>query len=93
MIVKRVNVVAADARAMADLDPAFTLLIAAGVQALIVTQDAALFGERQRIAQLAAAARLPTVAGIREHAVFLGPHRLADYDAAGSLVDHQRKAA
>ena len=26
-------------------------------------------------------------------AVFLGPHRLADYDAAGSLVDHQRKAA
>jgi transposase len=26
-------------------------------------------------------------------ALFLGPHRLADYDATGSLVDHQRKAA
>jgi transposase len=26
-------------------------------------------------------------------AVFLGPHRLADYDAAGSLADHRRKAA
>jgi len=26
-------------------------------------------------------------------AVFLGPNRLADYNAAGSLVDHQRKAA
>jgi transposase len=26
-------------------------------------------------------------------AVFLGPNRLADYDAAGSLIDYQRKAA
>jgi putative ABC transport system substrate-binding protein len=65
---KGIKVVAAEARTKGDLDPAFTSLTAAGVQAVIVVRDTLLLGERVHIAALAAAAHLPMVAGVAEMA-------------------------
>ena len=63
---KGIKVVAAEARTKGDLDPAFTSLITASVEAVIVVRDTMLLGERVRIAELAAAAHLPTVSSIDE---------------------------
>ena len=63
---KGIKVVAAEARTKGDLDPAFTSLIAAAVQAVIVVRDTLLVGERVHVAELAAAAHLPTVSSIPE---------------------------
>jgi putative ABC transport system substrate-binding protein len=63
---KGIKMVAAEARTKGDLDPAFTSLIAAAVQAVIVVRDTMLVGERVRVAELAAAAHLPTVSSIPE---------------------------
>jgi putative ABC transport system substrate-binding protein len=65
---KGIKVVAAEVRIKSDLDPAFTSLTAAGVQVVIVVRDSLLLAERVPIAELAAAAHLPTVAGAAEMA-------------------------
>jgi ABC-type uncharacterized transport system substrate-binding protein len=59
--------VPAEVRAPNDLDRAFRALSNDHVQAVIVLVDGMLFSERTRIAALAAAARLPTIYGFRDH--------------------------
>jgi putative ABC transport system substrate-binding protein len=62
-----VKLVSAEVREPNDLDTAFELLSNEHVQAVVVLADAMLFQERERVAQLAAAARLPAVYGFRDH--------------------------
>src|SRR5712675_962522 len=62
-----VKLVSAEVREPNDLDTAFKLLSNEHVQAVVVLADAMLFQERQRVAELAAAARLPAVYGFRDH--------------------------
>ena len=50
-----------------DLDAAFRALANDHVQAVIVLVDGMLFSERNRIAALAAAARLPAIYAFRDH--------------------------
>ena len=95
---KGIKVVAAEARTKGDLDPAFTSLTAAGVQVVIVVRDTLLLGERVRIAELAAAAHLPTVAGIAEHAkagglIAYGINTPANVRRAAYFVDKMLKGA
>src|SRR5262249_43930938 len=61
------TLIAAEVRAPADLETAFQRLSNEHVQAVVVLVDAMLFQERNRVATLAAAARLPTVDGFRDH--------------------------
>ena len=63
---KGIKVVAAEGRTKGDLGPAFTSLIAAAVQAVIVVRDTLLVGERVHVAEFAPAAHLPTVSSIPE---------------------------
>jgi putative tryptophan/tyrosine transport system substrate-binding protein len=62
-----VKLVSAEVREPNDLDTAFELLSNEHVQAVVVLGDAMLFQERERVAELAAAARLPAVYGFRDH--------------------------
>jgi putative ABC transport system substrate-binding protein len=62
-----VNVVAAEAHTPEELDTAFQKLTRQRVDVIIVLQTSMLLNERQTIAVLAAAARLPVVYGYREH--------------------------
>jgi putative tryptophan/tyrosine transport system substrate-binding protein len=63
----RINAVPAEIRAPNDLDAAFQGLANDHVRAVIVLVDGMLFSERNRIAGLAAAARLPAIYGFRDH--------------------------
>jgi putative ABC transport system substrate-binding protein len=62
-----IGLVSAEVREPNDLDVAFQMFSNKHVQAVIVLVDGMLFQERDRIAQLAASARLPAVYAIREH--------------------------
>jgi putative ABC transport system substrate-binding protein len=62
-----INLVLAEVREPDDLEAAFRRLSDAHVQVVIVLANALLFQERQRVAALAAAARLPAVYGFRDH--------------------------
>ena len=62
-----VKLVPAEVRSRADLDSAFQALARERVQAVLIIADVLFFTERREIAALAAAARLPTVFGNREH--------------------------
>jgi putative tryptophan/tyrosine transport system substrate-binding protein len=62
-----IEAVPAEVRAPNDLDAAFEALANDHVQAVIVLVDGMLFSERNRIAALAAAARLPAIYGFRDH--------------------------
>jgi putative ABC transport system substrate-binding protein len=62
-----VQLVSAEVREPNDLDTAFKLLSNEHVQAVVILANAMLFQERQRVAELAAAARLPAVYGFRDH--------------------------
>jgi len=62
-----VKLVSAVVREPNDLDAAFELLSSAHVQAVFIPGSAMLFQERLRVAELAAAARLPAVYGFRDH--------------------------
>ena len=59
--------VPAEVRTPNDLDAAFQALANDRVQAVIVLVDGMFFSERNRIAALAAAARLPAIYGFRDH--------------------------
>ena len=62
-----VKLVSAEVREPNDLDTAFKLLSNEHVQAVVILADAMLFQERKRVAELAAAVRLPAVYGFRDH--------------------------
>jgi putative ABC transport system substrate-binding protein len=62
-----IGLVSAEVREPNDLDVAFQMLSNEHVQAVIVLVDGMLFQERERIAQLAASARLPAVYAFRQH--------------------------
>jgi putative ABC transport system substrate-binding protein len=62
-----IKLISAEVREPNDLDTAFKWLSNEHVQAAIVLADAMLFQERRRVAELAAAARLPAVYGFRDH--------------------------
>jgi putative ABC transport system substrate-binding protein len=62
-----VKVAVADVPTPDDLDRAFQVLAQQRVDVLIVLQTSMLLTERRRIAELAAATRLPTIYGYREH--------------------------
>lgn len=62
-----IKAVPAEVRSSNDLDAAFKSLADDHVQAVIVLVDGMLFSERKRIAELAAAARLPAIYGFRDH--------------------------
>jgi putative tryptophan/tyrosine transport system substrate-binding protein len=63
----RVSFVSTEVREPHDLDMAFQRLSNEHVQAVVILSDAMLFQERERVAGLAAAARLPAVYGFRDH--------------------------
>ena len=62
-----IKAVPAEVRSVNDLDAAFQSLADDHVQAVIVLVDGMLFSERNRIAALAAATRLPAIYGFRDH--------------------------
>jgi putative ABC transport system substrate-binding protein len=62
-----IELIPAEVRAPEDLGTAFQRLSNEHVQAVFVLADAMLFQERQRVAALAAATRLPAVYGFRDH--------------------------
>jgi putative tryptophan/tyrosine transport system substrate-binding protein len=62
-----VNLVTAEVREPGDLDAAFHSLANNDVQAVIVQVDGMFFNERERVAALAAATRLPAIYGFRDH--------------------------
>ena len=57
----------ADANSPGEIEPAMQVLTSSPVDVLIVLQTGLFLGAGQQIAQLAAAKRLPTVYGYREH--------------------------
>jgi putative ABC transport system substrate-binding protein len=61
------KLVSAEVQTPNDLGTAFKLLSDEHVQVAVILADAMLFQERQRVAELAAAARLPAVYGFRDH--------------------------
>jgi ABC-type uncharacterized transport system substrate-binding protein len=63
-----ITIVGADARRPEDIDPTFRKFKAEGVDVVIVLQANSLILDRAQIAISAAATRLPTVFGYREHA-------------------------
>jgi ABC-type uncharacterized transport system substrate-binding protein len=62
-----IKAVPAEVRSSNDLDAAFKALANEHVQAVIVLVDGMLFRERNKIATLAAATRLPAIYGFRDH--------------------------
>jgi putative tryptophan/tyrosine transport system substrate-binding protein len=68
-LAKGLKVVAAEVRTPDDFDGAFQALASERLDVVIVLQTSMLVSERQKIAHLAAATRLPMVYGYREHVV------------------------
>ena len=90
--------VPAEVRAPNDIDGAFRALSNDHVQAVIVLVDGMLFSERGRIAELAAAARLPTIYGFRDHVdagglVSYGVNLAENFHRAASYVNKILKGA
>ncbi|MFI4996621.1 MAG: ABC transporter substrate-binding protein [Hyphomicrobiales bacterium] len=63
----RIELVPAEVRSPNELDTAFQVLANDHVRAVIVLVDGMFFNERQRMASLAATARLPAIYGFRDH--------------------------
>ena len=63
---REIKIVTAEIRAPDDLDPAFQMLASEHVPVLIALRDAMTVTKRERVVELAAAVRLPTVYGFRE---------------------------
>lgn len=90
--------VPAEVRAPNDLDGAFRALSNDNVQAVIVLVDGMFFSERNRIAALAAAARLPTIYGFRDHVdagglVSYGVNLAENFHRAAAYVNKILKGA
>jgi putative tryptophan/tyrosine transport system substrate-binding protein len=92
------ELVAAEVREPNDLDTAFQVLSSKHVQAVVVLVDGMLFQERERIAQLAASARLPAVYGFRDHVdagglVSYGVNLAQNFRRSATYVDKILKGA
>jgi putative ABC transport system substrate-binding protein len=83
-----IELVPVEVRTPNDLDTAFQALANNGVQAVIVLVDGMLFNERDRVAALAAVAKLPAIYGFRDHVDAGG---LVSYGV--SLADNFHRAA
>jgi putative ABC transport system substrate-binding protein len=86
-----VKLISAEVHAPDDIDKAFQTLANDRVQAAIVLVDAMFFNERQRIAAVATAARLPTIFGFRAHVdagglVSYGINQPASFHRAAAYV-------
>jgi putative tryptophan/tyrosine transport system substrate-binding protein len=62
-----IKIVPAEVPAASDIGSAFDALAAGGVEVVVVEQSNMLIVSRKQIAEAAAAKRLPTVYGYREH--------------------------
>ena len=92
------KVFAASASSQAEIAPAFQKLSQAGVQAVIVPRDGLFLAERERIAELARAARLPTAHSLREETeagglISYGVNVPANFRRAAYFVDKILKGA
>lgn len=90
--------VAAEVRSSNDLDTAFQVMANDHVQVVIVLVDGMLFSERERIAALAATARLPAIYGFRDHVdagglVSYGVNLSENFHHAATYVDKILKGA
>ena len=93
-----IKLVSAEVRGRDDLAKAFQVLSSEHVQAVVVLVDGMLFVERQRIAELAATARLPAVYGFRDHVdagglVSYGVNLSENFRRAATYVDKIIKGA
>lgn len=93
-----IKLVRAEVSSRADLDRAFQAMLRERVQAVLIFADVLFFTERQAIAALAAAARLPTVSGLREHAeigglLSYGVSLRENWHRAATFVDKILKGA
>jgi putative ABC transport system substrate-binding protein len=93
-----IKLVPAEVRAPNDLDKAFQALAKDSVPAVIVLVDGMLFNERDRVAALAAAAKLPAIYGFRDHVdagglVSYGVSLADDFHRAAAYVVKILKAA
>jgi putative ABC transport system substrate-binding protein len=94
----KIKLVPAEVRTPNDLDIAFQTLANNQVQAVIVLVDGMLFNERNRIAALAAATRLPAIYGFRDHVdagglVSYGVNLSENFHRAATYVDKILKGA
>jgi putative ABC transport system substrate-binding protein len=93
-----ITLVPFDVRQSSDLDAAFHSMAREQVDGIIVLGDPMFFFERDRIATLAIAARLPTVFALREHVeagglISYGVDQRANFRRAADLVDKILKGA
>ncbi|MBR1250013.1 ABC transporter substrate-binding protein [Bradyrhizobium sp. AUGA SZCCT0169] len=87
-----IKLIPAEVRTPDDLDAAFQALANVGVQAVLVLVDGMLFNERNRVAALAAAARLPAIYGFRDHVdagglISYGVNLADNFHRAAAYVD------
>jgi putative ABC transport system substrate-binding protein len=87
-----IDIVPVDLRSSDDIDSAFQLLKRERCEFVLVLSDLIFTTERKRIAEVAMAARLPTMYGIREHAeaggvVSYGVSLRANWQRAAYFVD------
>ena len=85
-------------RSAAQLDDAFATLAGGRAEGLLVPPDTVFRTYRQRIAELAAAARLPAIYGYRDHVeagglISYGPKLEENYRRAATYVDKILKGA
>lgn len=81
-----------------DLETAFQRLADAHVQAVVLLVDGMFFNERERIAALAATARLPAIYGFRDHVdagglISYGVNLAENFHRAAAYVDKILKGA
>jgi len=93
-----IKLIPAEVRGRDDLATAFGVLSNEHVQAIVVLVDGMLFVERERIAELAAAARLPAVYGFRDHVdagglISYGVNLSENFRRSASYVDKIIKGA
>lgn len=93
-----VPVVPAEVRGPEELEDGLKRLVTAGVQVAIVSRDSMFFSERQRIADIALAVRLPTVFPFREPVeagglIGYGVNVAASFRRAAAYVDKILKGA
>jgi putative tryptophan/tyrosine transport system substrate-binding protein len=86
-----VKLIPAEVRAPDGLDAAFQALVNNRVQAAVMLVDGMFFNERERIATLAAAARLPVIYGFRDHVdagglISYGVNLAANFHRAATYV-------
>jgi len=82
----------AEISSLDELEPAFSRLAREGVEAVLVPPDTSFLAARSRLAELAAAVRLPACYGYREHVdagglISYGANLVAIYRRAATYLD------